>query len=503
MRVEKWYSLNREDWKVLEDQFKSSYLPVLRFITENKGSFAEARDVYIEAFYYYTRSVELKGKSYLEKSSGLIYSFSRIIWLKKLEKRKVDLSFVSHRREYYDLDHAFHEIDLMNERSEKAAEKIAMIGEPCRTLMIELIGKGKPFEEVGPRLGFSDKDRAISKVAGCVRKLVELLENKTFELDDVVFTKCLNFVLSDDKSDKPSGAEVDICLAMTSRVVATVKNHISSKERTTILREFRDRLLSDDAENLRKMESNPKRIKMRPLQLISMVVLIAAVVSGLTSFGIYAMNNQKEIVDVELPADSIFLDTIPEVLPPQWREKSAFLINSEGYALTDGSDLSKGDKIEVSNDFSVTGLAEVIGIDRKSGMALILVDSLLRSPVPFRLSNNSSAVGDELITLGYSGNKVLFGEATTQFSDSEKIRVGGETLFPGAPLFSTLGELQGVVLDSEEGPISQSVENIKAFLQMAFTEGMSLPTRNKLYYDNTSKRVEKIKPCILKIKYQV
>ncbi|HKK38117.1 MAG TPA: hypothetical protein VJ949_01735, partial [Cryomorphaceae bacterium] len=274
MNVEKWYSFADEDWIKLEDQFKSSYLPVLRFITENKGSFAEARDVYIEAFFYYTRSIELKGKTYLERSSGLIYSFSRIIWLKKLQKRNVDLNFVQHRREYYDLDHAFHEIDLMNERSEKAASKLASIGEPCRTMMFELIGEGKPFEEVGPRLGFTQKERAINRLSGCLRKLVELTENKSFDITNEDFAKCLNYVISPDEQERPKGPEMDICLAMTSRVVATVKNHVSSKERTAILREFRDRLLPDDASNLKKMEDDPKKIKMKPIQLISFAAIV-------------------------------------------------------------------------------------------------------------------------------------------------------------------------------------------------------------------------------------
>jgi len=503
MSVEKWYTLTDGDWKVLEEQFKSSYLPVLRFISENKGSFTEAREVYIEAFYYYTRSVELKGKSYLEKSDGLIYSFSRIIWLKKLERRKVDVTFVSHRREYYNLDHAFHEIDLMNERSEKAASRIAKIGEPCRTLMIELIGKGKPYEEVGPRLGFSNEERAMTEVASCVRKFVELIENKTFELNDADFRSCLTFVLSTSKAAKPSGREIDVCLAMTSRVVATLKNHISAKERTTILREFRDRLLPNDADNLRKMEGNPKRMKMKSLQLISMVVLIAAVVSGLTSFGVYTMKTQPVATEVELTNDTLSIDTVVSPALPEWKEKSAFLINEEGYALTSGADLAKGDKIQVSNDISNSGEAAVISIDQETGIALILVDSVLRTRVPFRLSKSASSVGDQLMSLGYSGSKILFGEVTTRFSDIETMWLGGETLSPGAPLFSEMGELQGIVVESEEGQVSQSAQNIREFLQVAFKDEMQLPSRNRLYYDDTSKRVEKIKPCILKIKYQV
>lgn len=502
MSDEKWYSFTKEDWKILEGQFKSSYLPVLRFITENKGSFSEARDVYIEAFYYYTRSVELKGKSYLEKSAGLIYSFSRIIWLKKLRKRNVDMNLVQHRREYYDLDHAFHEIDLMNERSEKAASKLALIGEPCRTMMFELIGEGRPFEEVGPRLGFTVEERAISRLSGCLRKLVELTENKTFEIPNEDFVKCLNYVMSPEKAEKPQGADMDVCLAMTSRVVATVKNHVSSKERTSTLREYRDRLLPDDASVLQKMEGNPKKINMRPLQLISFAALIAIVVSGLTSFGLYSMSDFQDSSDQVATSDTLQVDTVIQAPVLEWREKSAFFISEDGYALTSCENLSKGDVIGISNESSLAGNAEVVAIDKKTGLVLLLVDTLMWTSVPFRFSPSPAEVGDDLISLGYANGKLLFGEATPRLFEQDAIWIGGDELSAGVPLFSENGELKGVVVNAEEGNLSVGVQAIKEFIEMTTVREVKLPTRNRLYYDNTAKRVERLKPCILRIKYQ-
>ena len=502
MSVEKWYTFTEEDWKRLEDQFKAAYLPVFLFITENKGSFSEARDVYIEAFYYYTRSVELKGKTYLEKSSGLIYSFSRIIWLKKLQKRNVDMNLVQHRREYYDLDHAFHEIDLMNERSEKAASKLALIGEPCRTMMLELIGAGRPFDEVGPRLGFTVEERAINRLSVCLRKLIEYTENKSFELKNEDFAKCLNYVIAPTEQEKPKGEELAVCLAMTSRVVATIKNHVSSKERTIVLREFRDRLLPDDASVLQKIEDHPKKIKMKPLQLISLAALIAIVVSGITSFGLYSFQDQRNSAVLEAVVDTLPPDTVVEAPVLEWKEKSAFIINEDGFALTSSENLSEGETISISNDESFSGKAKVMAIDKKSRLALLLVDPNLRASVPFRFSQSPSQVGDELISLGYTNGKLLFGEATPQLFEKEAIWVGGNELSPGAPLFSDYGEFKGIIVDSKEGNRSVGVETIREFIKMAIVEDVKLPTRNRLYYDNTAKKVERLKPCILRIKYQ-
>ena len=502
MNLEQWYTIQAEDWRELERQFQDSYLPVLRFVTENKGSFAEARDVYIEAFYYYTRSVELKGKSYLKNASGLIYSFSRIIWLKKLEKRNVDLSLVQHHREFYDLDETFHEIDLMTERSAKAAATLAEIGEPCRTMMIEFIGKGKSFEEVGPRLGFSVEERAHTKLSSCLRKLVELTENKVFKDSEDQFDECLKYVLNPDSSEKPQGKEAEICLAITSRVVATIKNHVGGNERTATLREFRDRLLQDDAKLLQKIDSKPNKLTMKPLQLVATVAFVAIIVSGLTTF---AVNNISFETEQETPVvDSLetaidTLEAIPEIV---WEERSAFIINADGYALTSAGDLNRGQKIEAGNS-EIDASAKVVAVDKHLGVALIKVDSSLISKVSYKFSLENAVVGEDLFSLGFSENNILYSEAHTQMVEKSSQKVSGRELEMGAPLLSAKGELKGMIISADEGNKSIGVVELRDFISNHVVEDISLPKRNLIYYDKTPKKVEKLSPCILKVKFQV
>ena len=141
MKIDSWYTFTDGDWQTLEFQFKESYIPVAQFVLENKGTLSEARDIFVEAFRYYTVSVELKGSGYMDKYQTLIYSFSRILWLKKLAKRNVDFNLIRHRQEFFELDDTFHEIDLMTERSGEVSQRLAEIGEPCRTLVLEIVGR--------------------------------------------------------------------------------------------------------------------------------------------------------------------------------------------------------------------------------------------------------------------------------------------------------------------------------------------------------------------------
>jgi hypothetical protein len=503
MNLERWYMIKQDDWALLETQFRDSYIPVLKFVTENKGSFSEARDVYIEAFYYYTRSIELKGADYLEKSTDLIYSFSRIIWLRKLEKRKVDLSMIKHQREFYDLDETFHEIDLMSERSEKAWESLAKIGEPCRTLVLEVIGHGEPLLDVAQRLGFADEERAKERIIQCIKKLILLAENHKIEDDDSTFESCLTYALSPSENERPQGAKAEVCLAITSRTLATIKNYVNSKERTATLREFRDRLLQSDASALQEIESKPKVSQMKPLQLAVFVALLAIAVSGLTSFVVYQLPSSGEVPTASVDTTSTKTDTIDVVPVVTWHERSAFLINDDGFALTSAKDLTQGQRVQAGDHEIQNEGATVVAIDPITGIALLKVDSALRTTVPFRFSTENPTVGDELISLGFKEGKLLYSAAETQHLEGNVQWISGNTLLPGAPLLSEIGELKGIVTEDTQNPTSIGVVDLAEFISNHVVDEVHLPRRNRLYYDSTSKKVEKISPCILKIKFHV
>jgi len=501
MKLETRHVFSETDWKELEEKFVTSYFPVLQFVTENKGSFAEAREIYLEAFLYFTRSVELRGKDYLNKSESLIYSFSRILWLKKLSKRNVDLDLVQHRREFLELDDVYHEIDLLNERSEKVAEKLGEIGEPCRTLMLELIGRDKPFDEVGPRLGFSDEARARRRIAGCAGKLIRLMDNKDLDLSDDDLANGLDYILSPEEHEKPEGEDMKLCLTMMSRVITTVRNHATSQERTLILRDFRDRLLPDDGDSLKKFETKPNALKMKPIQVLTLAGAMAVVVSLITTFSISGIS--FESAEEPIAQDSLSVDTVIPVKEPILLERTAFMISDQGYALTAAGHLKENAIIEVTDHAENKGSARVVAVDTIADLALLELDSVFQSRVPFRLAETESRVGDELISLGYFDGKLLFAEARTQMKEETGDWVGGTSLVQGAPLFSHHGELAGIVTDVNESGKSIGAEKIRTFIEGVQEEPVRLPNRNRLYYSNTSQRVEKVKPCILKLKFEV
>jgi hypothetical protein len=244
MKANELHVFESEDWKAVESQFSKFYRATFEFVTENKGSIDEAKDIYINAFIYYTQLIEIHGVKLFEKADEIIYSFSRRLWLHKLEKRRVDLNYVKHRREFFEMEEAFYEIDSIAQRSAKTAERLAIIGEPCRTMVLEYVGRRKPLMDCASRLGFSDEDRAFQQVTKCIRKLINLTENIDIKQEEAGFTALVRYVLDDmDRASSQLMEKDKVMITMISRTVAMVRNYVTSTERIQVLKTIQDKML--------------------------------------------------------------------------------------------------------------------------------------------------------------------------------------------------------------------------------------------------------------------
>ena len=234
MLPEKLYTIESEDWKRVEEQFEVFYAPVFVFVTENKGSLDEARKIYIDAFIYYARSLELHGASLIDKGQEMVYSFARKLWIKKLHGRRADTSFIRHRREFLEVDDAFDDIDLIDRRTDMVSKELAAIGEPGRTLTLEYVGHGKDVEDVMRRLGSGNRERTFAKVVTCLRRLIEATEKRKINLDDERFVEFLNHIVCPEENAAPEytalSDEERVDLALISRTVAIIRGYVKRKE---------------------------------------------------------------------------------------------------------------------------------------------------------------------------------------------------------------------------------------------------------------------------------
>ena len=179
------------------------------------------------------------------------------------------------------------------------------------------------------------------------------------------------------------------------------------------------------------------------------------------------------------------------------------IITNDGYALTSAEHLRINDLIETKNHDSQSGYAKVVSVDYDLGIALLKIDSVLYTNVPFRLSQNKAQVGEELVSMGYKDDYLLYEQVSPGMASEDFIHISGKEVAKGAPLLSRYGELKGIVTRSNGVSSSIQTQKILEFLESNSPEKLKVPSKNRLYYSTTEQKVERLKPCILKFKFQV
>jgi len=519
MEQDRLYSLDNDARAKVETQFTGLYKNTFEFVLENKGSMSEAKDVYVKAFTYYLQLLELRGFDLFEKADTVIYSFSRKLWLHKLEKRRVELDFVKHRREFYEMEDAFHEIDSINVRSAKTAEKLAEIGEPCRTLVLECVGRKKDISEVGPRLGFSDEDRAFRNLVQCYRKLIKHTEGKEFNISDDAFSAIARYAMDGMDAVSQGVSEEDkVCLTMVSRVTAMVRNHVIRTERVEAFRAIQDKLTPESVEIPEPdaaVDETKKKV-MRSITIVAVAVVAAVCVSALTAFSVSEAIHTKHETAIAVEeaaaahiADSLASLELAKPTPP--KGISAFSVADGGFLLTAATPLKHAERLKAFREDSDTGHeVEVIGIDTIADLALLRFADMGASlqALPYRLAPSGSGIGESVYSLGFPSDFLAYTDGSISSSGPEgKSRVRLQSASAGAPVIGDKGQVAGVLLNSHEDdsgfftvmPSDQIIAWIAETTENKNVQ-LSLNTRNRLFYSDRSKQIEQFRPFVYELR---
>lgn len=518
MKPERLYSFEPDDLTKVEGQFKALYRSTFQFVLENKGSMAEARDTYVKAFTYYMQLIELRGMAVADRAEAVIYSFSRKLWLQKLEKRRVDLDFVKHRREYFEMEDAFHEIDFINTRSAKTAEKLAEIGEPGRTLVLECVGRKRSIPEVAPRLGLTDEDRAFAKLVQCFRKLIKFTEGKEFDLSDEVFARFVRYVLDGMEESCTVAEEEKVCLTMVSRVAAMVRNHIVRAERIEAFKGMEDKLTAT-ADVITESAAGPnttKKILMKTAGIAGLALIAAGAVSALTAFSVteavhkqHELQARQEAEREAFKADSLAAAAVAAEKAVPVRV-SAFAL-TQGYALTAAKPLGDRKTVRLEAEDGGSGYrARVIKSDHNADLALLKIDEAdgIEPDVPYRLAAGGAEIGEAVFSLGFPADFLAYSDGSVNaagHAGNFRVKLSSATF--GAPVIGKFGQIAGMLLTEAEDESGfyqfTPAEKIAAWIESlndASITDIKLPARNRLYYADKTTQIQKIRPFVYNVK---
>lgn len=158
------------DRNALEEVYKKHYRVIEKYILLNSGNTDDARDAFQETMLILYRKVNEAEFQLTSKLDTLLYGICRNVWLKNLDKKRIQ---EKHLRGYeQELDCTVSEEDI-NKHGRISRIRVALeaLGEPCRTILRDFFFGGLNMEEIAEKMGYTNSDNAKNQKYKCMQRL--------------------------------------------------------------------------------------------------------------------------------------------------------------------------------------------------------------------------------------------------------------------------------------------------------------------------------------------
>ena len=169
--------IHRNDTIVLQFIYKSFYSNINFFIKKNNGDEDDANDIFQEAIIIIYR--KLKGNELIVDCSfdTYLYSVCRFLWLKELEKRKIEKENIQDNHEFNNeiYDDALEIIIDKNERYKLYQKHFALLGKDCQKIL-RLYFEKVPLQNIADIMGFKSEKYAKKRKFSCKEYLIKSIK---------------------------------------------------------------------------------------------------------------------------------------------------------------------------------------------------------------------------------------------------------------------------------------------------------------------------------------
>jgi S1-C subfamily serine protease len=286
------------------------------------------------------------------------------------------------------------------------------------------------------------------------------------------------------RSDEEFSKEVDDYLLL----LKTFKDHEEHQRLSDLLKEAHG-----------EMESQPinvNPIKAIPRKSNRMFYGIAASVALVTVLGAYLMTQsvknvqvqqyrelRRNVAQIQKSQNAIIKDMASEKKQKAQSKfaGTGFLISPDGYVTTSYHVVREQDSILIENEKFGILKTSIYYTDPTNDIAILKIESqkTIKIPMPYSISRKEIMLAEEVFTLGYPREDVVFGagsvSAITGYNgnpNSYQVSVPANPGNSGGPLFSTSGELIGII-SGKQNEISGAAFAIKSpVLMTLLTETM-------------------------------
>jgi len=171
----------RHDSLILQYIYKQYYYKINYFVRKNQGNEDDASDVFQEAIIVIYRKLK-ENDLVFQKSSfaGYLFSVCRFIWLKQLEKRRIEREKLNDTLPFQEnlYDENLVELVDKNEKYGLYQKHFATLSPDCQKLM-QLFFEKIPLREIAKIMGYKSEKYAKTRKYKCKEILIKRIKQDT------------------------------------------------------------------------------------------------------------------------------------------------------------------------------------------------------------------------------------------------------------------------------------------------------------------------------------
>ncbi len=166
--------IRRNDTIVLQYIYKNFYSKINFFIKKNSGDDDDANDVFQEAIIIIFRKLKANELVLDCTFETYLYSVCRFLWLKQLDKRKVEKEKIKDNHEYHEdiYDDGLERVVDLNERYRLYQKHFTNLGKDCQKVL-QLYFDKVPLKNIAQIMGFKSEKYAKKRKFKCKEYLIK------------------------------------------------------------------------------------------------------------------------------------------------------------------------------------------------------------------------------------------------------------------------------------------------------------------------------------------
>lgn len=164
--------LHRGEEDALKQVYRQHYQMVVHLVMNNGGSLQEAKDVYQETLIVFYEKVKEESFELNCRIKTFIYSVSRRLWLKQLQRKNRFTTVLSDTDEYIEL--SAEDAGQREEQYHAMHTALEALGEPCRSILKDFYLRHQSMEEITEKFGYTNADNAKNQKYKCLKRLKKM-----------------------------------------------------------------------------------------------------------------------------------------------------------------------------------------------------------------------------------------------------------------------------------------------------------------------------------------